>query len=89
MWQRIKAAWTEIEACIEAQGLERVGIVSHGGPINALLRQFMGQPVERLRTCWYDIDWSSTSCLRYRDGRRWVRWVNDARHIDALRGRLA
>ena len=85
MWERIERVWTRITSMIEIEGLERVAVVSHGGPINALLRRFLGEDVVRLRTCWFYLDWSTTSCLRYTDAGRWIRWVNDSRHIDALR----
>ena len=34
---------------------------------------------------WFYFDWATTCCLRISADRRWVRWVNDARHIDDLR----
>ncbi len=89
MWARVLAGWDEVQRIVAEQKLERVAIVSHGGPINALIRHFMGDGVARLRDCWFELDWTATCCLR--DGPRghWVRWVNDARHIDDLRPLLA
>ncbi len=74
---------------IADEELQRVAVVSHAGPINVMLRQFLGGGVVRLRTCWFELDWASTSCLRSTPEGKWVRWVNDARHIDALRHRLS
>lgn len=88
MWARVSEGWAQVQALVAEQGLERVAIVSHGGPINALIRLFMGGDVVRLRTCWLDMDWTATNCLRYEGERRSVRWVNDARHIDGLRDQL-
>jgi len=92
MWRRVTAALDDIVCEAETEGLERVAIVSHGGPINAMVRYVLGQGIVRLRTRWLDLDWSTTCCLRYdatREGIRcWVRWVNDARHIDDLRDQL-
>jgi broad specificity phosphatase PhoE len=93
MWARVVQGLDEVRAEMEREGLERVAIVSHGGPINAMIRHTLGQEVVRLRDCWIELDWSTTSCLRFvpqEDGvRTWIRWVNDARHIDDLRHLLA
>lgn len=92
MWKRAVRGLDEVLLHCEEQSLERIAIVSHGGPINALLRHWLGQDVVRLRTCWLDIDWTATSCLRYTPGKMWIeksiRWINDARHIDDLRNLL-
>lgn len=92
MWARAVGALADVRADMDRFGLERVAIVSHGGPINALIRYALGQEVVRLRTCWLELDWSATSCLRFNPKEHgiqgWVRWVNDARHIDDLRDRL-
>jgi broad specificity phosphatase PhoE len=88
MWARVQRGWEQVQAMVAEQGLERVAIVSHGGPINALIRLFMGGDVVRPSTCWLNLDWASTSCLRYTSERRSVRWVNDARHLDGLRDQL-
>jgi broad specificity phosphatase PhoE len=93
MWARVLQGLSDVRAEMEREGLERVAIVSHGGPINAMIRHMLGQEVVRLRDCWIELDWSTTSCLRFvpqaDSVRRWVRWVNDARHIDDLRERLS
>jgi len=89
MWARVRAGWDQVQHIAQERDLERVGIVTHGGPINALLRHFMGEDgVVRLRICWIDLDWSAVSCLRENGARRSVRFVNDARHIDPLRERI-
>jgi probable phosphoglycerate mutase len=81
---RVAAGWAQVQATIAARGLERVAIVSHGGAINALLRHFLGQDVD-LRHSWFDLDYTSLTCLRYNGtGLRSVRWVNDARHVEDL-----
>jgi broad specificity phosphatase PhoE len=88
MWARVECGLEKVRRIIEERGLERVAIVAHGGSINVVLRHFMGSELQRLRTCWFDLDWTATSCLRYNETLRWVRWVNDARHIDDLRHRI-
>ncbi len=93
MWTRVLQGLEDVRAEMEREGLKRVAIVSHGGPINAMIRHALGQEVVRLRTCWIELDWSTTSCLRFAPKetgiQAWVRWVNDARHIDDLRHLLA
>ncbi len=89
MWQRVEAGWQRMMEMVTDEELQRVAVVSHAGPINVMLRQFLGGGVVRLRTCWFELDWASTSCLRSTPEGKWVRWVNDARHIDALRPRLS
>jgi broad specificity phosphatase PhoE len=88
MWARVARGWEIVLRVVGERDLERVAIVGHGGPFNALLRLFMGGDVVRLRTCWLDFDWAATACIRYTADRRAVRWLNDARHIDDLRQRL-
>jgi 2,3-bisphosphoglycerate-dependent phosphoglycerate mutase len=88
MWQRVTAGWDKINRIIEERQLERVAIVAHGGPINHLLRYFIGFHCAAPGEAWFDLDWTATSCLREAQGRRWIRWVNDARHIDVLRAQL-
>ncbi|MFO7917862.1 MAG: histidine phosphatase family protein [Anaerolineae bacterium] len=89
MWKRVEAGWRRMMDVVADEGLQRVAVVSHAGPINVMLRQFLGGGMVRLRTCWFELDWASTSCLRSTSEGKWVRWVNDARHIDALRHRLS
>ena len=85
MWRRTRTGWSRLTRQLEELGLERVAVVSHGGPINALLRQFLGEETVRLRTCWFELDWATTCCCRYSAQSRSVRWINDARHIDPQR----
>jgi broad specificity phosphatase PhoE len=89
MWARVARGWEMVQQTVAKHDLERVAIVGHGGPFNALLRLFMGGKVVPLRICWLDFDWAATACIRYTAERRAVRWLNDARHIDDLRDRLA
>jgi broad specificity phosphatase PhoE len=89
MWERVEVGWQRMMDVVVDEGLQRVAVVSHAGPINVMLRQFLGGGLVRLHTCWFELDWASTSCLRATPEGKWVRWVNDARHIDALRHRLA
>ncbi|MBN1399679.1 MAG: histidine phosphatase family protein [Anaerolineae bacterium] len=89
MWARVARGWEIVQRVAAERNLERVAIVGHGGPFNALVRLFMGGEVVLLRTCWLDFDWAATACLRYTADRRAVRWLNDARHIDDLRQRLS
>jgi broad specificity phosphatase PhoE len=88
MWARVERGWEQVQHMVEKHALQKVAIVAHGGSINVMLRRFMGGELRRLRTCWFDLDWTATSCLRYNETYRWVRWVNDARHIDDLRHRI-
>lgn len=84
-WERVVAGWEQVQALARERQLERVAIVSHGGAINALLRHFVGQDVTRLRHSWFDLDYTSLTCLRYNgSGLGSVRWVNDARHVEDL-----
>ena len=84
-WERVIAGWEQVQAIVAERHLERVAIISHGGAINALLRHFLGQDVVRLRHSWFDLDYTSLTCLRYNGaGLRSVRWVNDARHVEDL-----
>ena len=89
MWRRVIAGWDRVVQEAQAKEQERVAIVAHGGSLNVLMRHFLGESAVRLRSTWFELDWASSSCLRIaqEDGRipKWIRWVNDARHIDALR----
>lgn len=86
MAQRVAAGWQEVCRIMRERGLERAAIVAHGGPLNFLLRHFQGcDGAGLLQSVWFELDWTSTSCLRLAPGRNWIRWVNDARHIDDLR----
>ena len=85
MWERMVEGWTIIQQVVSERSLERVAIVSHGGALNALLRHFLGGQITRLRTCRFQLDWTSSTCLRYTEEGRWIRWVNDARHVEDLR----
>jgi len=86
MWHRNMEGLQEVWETARAQEVERVAIVAHAGPINALLRSFLGQEIVRLRTAWFSIDYTSISCIRQSENARWVMWTNDARHIEDLRG---
>ena len=85
VWERVQRGWLHVLQVAERDGLERVAVVSHGGPINFLLRSFLGYNDPNIDSCWFEIDWASTSCLRYTPERRSICWVNDARHIDPYR----
>ena len=86
--KRVLAAWDLILDTIAQQELERVAIVSHGGPMNVLLQSFVGSPLDRDNLFRFNLDWATTCCLSYEGARKVVHWVNDARHIDPLRARL-
>ena len=89
---RVKAGWEKVHRVVAENGLERVAIVSHSGPLNLLLRHFVGAE-DLLDICWFEFDWTATSCVRFTPEDEWtqkrIRWVNDARHIDDLRRLLA
>ncbi len=85
VWERVQRGWQAVLKVAERDALDRVAIVSHGGPINFLLRSFLGYQDPNIDSCWFEIDWASTSCLRYTPERRSICWVNDARHIDPYR----
>lgn len=86
MWHRNMEGLEEVWATAREREVERVVIFAHAGPINALLRGFLGQEIVRLRTTWFSIDYTSISCIRRTQDTRWVMWTNDARHIEDLRG---
>ncbi len=83
--ERVTVGFEKVQHVIATRELERVAIVSHGGPINFLLRHFLGAVESGPMRTWFSLDWATTCCLRLSEERRWVRWVNDARHIDELR----
>jgi broad specificity phosphatase PhoE len=85
IWDRVRRGWLQVLHVVERDALERVGIISHGGPINLLLRSFLGYEDPNIDSCWFEIDWAATSCLRYTPQSRAICWVNDARHIDPYR----
>jgi broad specificity phosphatase PhoE len=85
LWDRVQRGYRRVLQVVEEHALERVAIVSHGGPINLLLRCFLGYDDPNIDTCWFEVDWASSHCLRYTPTRRSIRWVNDARHIDGFR----
>ncbi len=82
---RVAAAWARVRQIIEEQGLQRVAILAHGGTLNALLRLWQGQDVSDWGSVFFQFDWTGTGCVRFEPGICWVRWLNDARHIDDLR----
>lgn len=85
LFERVTMGFEKVLHVITARELERVAIVSHGGPMNVILRSFLGAvELDSVRT-WFSLDWATTCCLRISEDRHWVRWVNDARHIDDLR----
>lgn len=90
MLERVRGAWNEILATIRREGFERVGIVAHGGSINMLLRLFQGFDDHDLGGCWFEMDWTAVSVLEYRHDspRRYIRAVNDARHVEPLRAEI-
>jgi len=90
LYQRVRKGWKRIESIVAEGRLERVGVVAHGGTINMVLRQFQGIADGDLWSCFFELDWTSVTAIRYSlDGsRRFVLWVNDAHHIDGLRHRL-
>ena len=93
MWGRVAAGWEKVRRFVDERGLERVAILAHGGTLNVLLRHFQGYDGFPSDGCWFEFDWTAVSCVRYlNDGgsvHKWVRWVNDARHIDDLRHLLS
>lgn len=86
MWRRVLRGWTRLQEIIAERGVERVGLISHGGPLNVIVRHVLGQDatVARIRNAWIKIDYAATSCVRYVDDSRGVVWLNDARHIEDL-----
>ena len=85
MWQRVTQGWERLRRIAEERGAERVALVTHGGPLNVIIRHVLGwdEPI-RLRTAWLHFDYTATSCVRYTDGWQGVVWLNDARHIEDL-----
>ena len=94
LWVRARAGFQEMLNIAEREHLERIAVVAHGGTLNVLVRQFLGQSqATRLRDCWIEFDWTSVSSLRLSPDAAWmkrsIRWLNDARHVDDLRRQLA
>ena len=85
MWRRIIKGLDEVWETARERELERVALVAHAGPINAILRSFLGEDVVPLRTAWFHLDYTGVSCIRENADGRWVLWTNDARHIEDLR----
>jgi len=88
MWDRVRAGWdTVVRQCLRRE-YKSVGVVSHGGPINIILRHILGQDTVRLRTCWIYLTWASTSCVRLSTGKdNWdhaIRFVNDHRYVEDI-----
>jgi broad specificity phosphatase PhoE len=85
MWERVAAGWERLLEIIDERGAERVALVTHGGPLNAIVRHVLGwsEPV-RLRNAWIHFDYTATSCVRYVEGWQGIVWLNDARHIEDL-----
>jgi len=84
MWRRVLAGWEAVQQLAQEQKLQRIAILAHGGPLNALIRHHIGCSPTRLRDCWLDLDFTSVSCLRIGEQGKSVRWINDARHIEDL-----
>lgn len=90
MFDRVRQAWEAIQATAAEQGLERVGVVAHGGSINMILRVFQGMENSDSWPCFFEIDWTAVSVVRYSPEwrRRYILKVNDATHAEPLRGLL-
>ena len=86
MWERVLAGWERLQEIVAQRGAERVALVSHGGPLNVIVRHVLGQDaaVMRIRDSWVKIDYAATSCVRYVNGSKGIVWLNDARHIEDL-----
>ena len=84
MWQRVVSGWEKLRAIVAEREAERVALVSHGGPLNVIIRHMLGQDVVRLRTAWIQLDYASTSCIRFTPNGQWIMWLNDARHVEDL-----
>ncbi len=86
MWHRVLAGWERLQSIIAERGVERVGLISHGGPLNVIVRHILGQDtaIGAIRRSWVKIDYAGTSCVRYVDGSQGIVWLNDARHIEDL-----
>lgn len=87
LYRRVALAWETIRAMAAGQALKRVGVVAHGGSINMLLRMFQGIDEADDWSCFFELDWASVSAVRYSEAtaRRFILWVNDARHVDPIR----
>ena len=85
---RVAAGWEKARQSIEAQHLERAGVLAHGGTLNALLCLWQGLGTSFWRLAFFQFDWAGTACMRFDSDIPWIRWINDARHIDNLRRRL-
>ncbi|MHB1294040.1 MAG: histidine phosphatase family protein [Anaerolineae bacterium] len=83
-FERVVRGWQVVCNTVAAQGLQRVGIVSHGNALSALLHHFLGAESQATPAHWFMFDWASTSCLRQEGDRRTVLWVNENHYVRDL-----
>lgn len=86
LWERVLVGWRGLQEMVAQRGAERVALVSHGGPLSAIVRHTLGQDaaVLRLRNSWVKHDYAATRCVRYVGGHQGIIWLNDARHVEDL-----
>jgi len=87
-WERVCAALDGLLQEMDAQGAGHVAVVCDGRTINAMVCHFMGRPEPDWGCPPFLVAPGSTSALRTNPeshwGSRWVRWVNDVRHLKGL-----
>lgn len=85
MWERVVRGWEELMHLIAEKGIQKAGVVSHGGAINAILRHVLGQDdPTKLRKAWIHVDYASTTCIRFAETWQGIVWVNETRHVEDL-----
>ena len=87
-WERTCAALDRLLVRMDEDGSGHVAVVCDDRTINALVCHFMGRPEPDWDCLPFLVTRGSTSALRTNPeshwGTRWVRWVNDVRHLEGL-----
>lgn len=84
LWERARRGWSQLQETIAERRVERVALVSHGGPLNAIVYHVLGLEGPPRLILGVKMDYTATSCVRYLDGRQSIVWLNDARHVEDL-----
>jgi len=87
-WERTCSALDQLLQTMDGDGSGHVAVVCDDRTINALVCHFMGRPEPDWGCLPFLVTPGSTSALRTNPeshwGTRWVRWVNDVRHLEGL-----
>ena len=87
-WERTCAALDRLLEGMDGDGSGHMAVVCDDRTINAMVCHFMGRPEPDWDCLPFLVAPGSTSALRTNPeshwGSRWVRWVNDMRHLERL-----